>query len=90
MTEAPSEDRLSVRWSHQARNELRAIDRETALQILHCLNRYLTSRSGDVKRLKPPLDSYRLRCADYRVFFDFKDPDTIEVLAVQHRKQAYR
>jgi len=90
VTEAQPHDRISVVWSPQARNELRAIDRETALQILHCLDRYLANRSGDVKRLKPPLDGYRLRCADYRLFFDFRDPNTIEILTVQHRKQAYR
>jgi mRNA-degrading endonuclease RelE of RelBE toxin-antitoxin system len=70
--------------------ELRAIDRESALRTLYCLNRYLASRAGDVKRLKPPLTGSRLRCGDYRVFFDWKSTETIEVLGVRHRKEAYR
>ena len=41
--------RLAVIWSPEARADLRAIDRETALEILYCLDRYLTTRTGGVK-----------------------------------------
>jgi hypothetical protein len=47
--------RLTIRWSPEARSDLRAIDRESALSILHCIDRYLTTRTGDLKKLKPPL-----------------------------------
>ena len=70
-------ERIAVIWSPEARANLRAIDRETALQILYCLDRYLASRNGDLKRLKPPLTGFRLRCGDYRVFFDHKGENTI-------------
>jgi mRNA-degrading endonuclease RelE of RelBE toxin-antitoxin system len=83
-------ERISVRWSPEARTDLRAIDRELALRILHCVDRYLTSRSGEVKKLKPPLTSFRLRCGDYRVFFDLKNAAAIEITAIRHRKEAYR
>ena len=46
--DAPPE-RIAVIRSREARTELRAIDRETAMQILYCLDRYLGSRNGDVK-----------------------------------------
>jgi hypothetical protein len=52
--EQPKPKRVAVIWSPEARAALRAIDRETALQILHCLDRYLLHREGDVKKLKPP------------------------------------
>jgi mRNA-degrading endonuclease RelE of RelBE toxin-antitoxin system len=81
---------MSVLWSPEARVELRAIDRESALQILHCLDRYLASRTGDVKGLKPPLTGLRLRCGDYRLFFDRKSPEAVHILSVRHRKDAYR
>jgi mRNA-degrading endonuclease RelE of RelBE toxin-antitoxin system len=81
---------MSVLWSPEARVELRAIDREPALQILHCLDRYLASRTGDVKDLKPPLTGLRLRCGDYRLFFDQKGPEAVHILSVRHRKDAYR
>ena len=90
MSEEAAPERIAVLWSPEARADLRAIDRETAMQILHCIDRYLASRTGDVKKLKPPLAGFRLRCGDFRVFFDFKDDNTIEVTAVRHRRDAYR
>lgn len=82
--------RITVIWAPQARTDLRAIDRETAMQILHCIDRYLAERAGDVKKLKPPLAGFRLRCGDYRVFFDHKQENTIEITAVRNRREAYR
>lgn len=90
MSEETAPERISVIWSPEARTELRAIGRETALQILHCIDRYLASRNGDVKRLKPPLTGFRLRCGDYRVFFELKDETAIEITGVRNRKEAYR
>jgi mRNA-degrading endonuclease RelE of RelBE toxin-antitoxin system len=89
MTEPSAPQRMGVLWSPEARADLRAIDRDQALQILYCISRYLTDRIGDVKKLKPPLTGLRLRCGDYRVFFDRKD-NNIEISAVRHRKDAYR
>ena len=90
MTEPPAPERIAVHWSPEARADLRAIDREPALQILYCLDRYLSTRTGDVKKLKPPLNGFRLRCGEYRLFFDLKNDDAIEVTPVRHRKEAYR
>ena len=90
MSEDAASDRIAVTWSPEARENLRAIDRDTAIQILHCIDRYLSNRAGDVKRLKPPQTGFRLRCGDYRVFFDQKNEATIEITAVRHRREAYR
>jgi mRNA-degrading endonuclease RelE of RelBE toxin-antitoxin system len=90
MTEPSAPERIAVGWSTEARTDLRAIDRETAIQILHCVDRYLASRTGDVKKLKAPLTGFRLRCGDYRVFFDLKDANTILITTVRHRREAYR
>jgi mRNA-degrading endonuclease RelE of RelBE toxin-antitoxin system len=43
-----------------------------------------------VKKLKPPLTGFRLRCGDHRVFFDLMGENTIEVTAVRNRRDAYR
>lgn len=88
--ELPQPERIAVLWSTQARDDLRSIDRQTALHILHCLDRYLAERAGDVKKLKPPLTGFRLRCGDYRLFFDLGGPNKIRIIAVRHRSQAYR
>ncbi len=90
MSEDAPLQRISVLWSPDARTDLRAIDRETALAILHCIDHYLANRAGDVKKLKPPLTGFRLRCGDYRVFFDYKGGKTIEITAIRHRREAYR
>jgi len=90
MTEPPAPQRIAVLWSPEARTDLRAIERDIAMQILHCLDRYLANRTGDVKKLKPPLTGFRLRCGDYRVFFGQKEEHTIGVTAVRHRREAYR
>ena len=90
MSDAAAPERLAVIWSPEARADLRAIDRETALQILYCLDRYLASRSGDVKKLKSPRTDFRLRCGDYRLFFEPKGDNAIEVTGVRNRREAYR
>lgn len=90
MSEPQALQRIAVLWSTEARADLRAIDRDTAMQILHCLDRYLATRNGDVKKLKPPRTGFRLRCGDYRLFFDQQDENTINVTAVKHRREAYR
>jgi mRNA-degrading endonuclease RelE of RelBE toxin-antitoxin system len=82
--------RVEVIWSPQARADLRMIARETALQILHSIDRYLSSRDGDVKKLKPPFTGFRLRSGDYRVFFDLEGHEVIQITAVRHRRDAYR
>lgn len=90
MSEEAAPERIAVIWSPEARADLRAIEREIAMQILYCIDRYLASRAGDVKKLKPPLIGFRLRCGDYRVFFDLKAENAIEITAVKHRREAYR
>ena len=90
MSEEAASERIAITWSPDARADLRAIDRETAIQILHCIDRYLSNRAGDLKKLKPPETGFRLRCGDYRVFFDHGNETMIEITGVRHRREAYR
>ena len=60
------------------------------MQILYCVDRYLIHRAGDIKKLKPPLTGFRLRCGDYRVFFEVTDENGIQATGVRHRREAYR
>ena len=90
MSEGWTPRRIDIIWSAEARAELRAIGRDKARQILLCLHRYLLSRAGDVKKLKPPLTGFRLRCGDYRVFFDEVDENAVGITSVKHRREAYR
>jgi mRNA-degrading endonuclease RelE of RelBE toxin-antitoxin system len=79
-----------VIWSSVARSELRGIDRETAWQILQAIDHYLETGAGDVIKLQPPRTEFRLRFGDYRVLFLRIGEQTIEVLRVRHRSEAYR
>lgn len=90
MSDDTAPRRLSVIWSPEARADLCAVDREIALQTLYWLDRYLTIRSGDVNRLKPPRTDFRLRCGDYRLFFAIKGDNAIEINGVRNRRKAYR
>lgn len=77
-------------WKEDAKAQLRALDQQMALHILHSIARYLETGEGDVKRLKniePP--EFRLRVGDYRVRFH-QDKDTVRITAVKHRREAYR
>lgn len=76
-------------WTDRAKEQLRAIDREQALDILHSLTDYATSGKGQVKKLKGSGD-LRLRVGDYRVRFVVAEEDTYRIPRVRHRKEAYR
>lgn len=82
--------RIVVKWPEEARADVRRLDRATAMQILHCLARYLKSGVGDVKKLKPPRTDFRLRCGDHRVFFVLSGKNAITITGVENRGNAYR
>jgi mRNA-degrading endonuclease RelE of RelBE toxin-antitoxin system len=82
--------KIVVEWPTEARADVRRIDRATAMQVLYCLTRYLKTGVGDVKKLQPPRTEFRLRCADYRVFFVLRGENAIAVTGVENRKEAYR
>ena len=76
-------------WTDRAREQLRAIDRAQAIEILHALTDYAASGKGQVKKLKVSGD-LRLRVGDYRVRFEVAGEDMYRILRVGHRKDAYR
>lgn len=76
-------------WTDHAKADLRGIDREQALEILHVLTRYGGSGDGDVKRLKGS-SGFRLRAGDYRVRFEVEADGSLRILQVKHRREAYR
>jgi mRNA-degrading endonuclease RelE of RelBE toxin-antitoxin system len=68
-----------VAFSAEARADLRAIDRETALRLLKALARFLETNAGSVKQLEgfdPP--QYRLRIGDWRLIFRKSGDGAIE------------
>jgi mRNA interferase RelE/StbE len=77
-------------WPESARNDLRAVDRQTAIRILHALTEYAESGAGDIKMLTGPWQGYfRLRVGDYRVTFTIAKGE-ITIIRVRHRSESYR
>jgi mRNA interferase RelE/StbE len=76
-------------FSAPARADIRRLDRDTAMRILSALHRLADTGQGDVKRLKGSSEELRLRVGNYRVRFQDLG-DSIVVLAVKHRREAYR
>ena len=79
-----------VEWTDAARSDVRLIDRATAMRILEGLAGFLLTDEGDVRLLKDsdPRE-YRLRIGDYRIRFHDVG-DTLQILSVRHRREAYR
>jgi mRNA-degrading endonuclease RelE of RelBE toxin-antitoxin system len=80
-----------VFWSAEARADLRAIDRETALRLLKSLDRFLKTDAGNIKQLEgfdPPL--FRFRIGAWRFIYRKQGDEAIEVVRVRNRKDAYR
>jgi mRNA interferase RelE/StbE len=67
-----------------------ALDRGIGRRIRQAVERLGGTGAGNVKKLqgtKPP--EYRLRVGDFRVRFEL-DGETIRVLRVRNRREAYR
>lgn len=61
-----------------------------AMRILIALTRFAESGEGDVKALEGKFTgAHRLRVGDWRVRFRRVSSDTIHVLAVENRGEAY-
>ena len=78
-----------IAFTDQARSDVRALDRPTAMRIFAALHRFAETGAGDVKRLQGQADELRLRVGDYRVRF-VEEADATTVKRVLHRSEAYR
>ena len=79
-----------VEWTEPALEDMAALDRGIARRVKQALERFAETGAGNVKRLQgidPP--AYRLRVGDYRVRFRL-DKETVRVLRVRNRREAYR
>jgi mRNA-degrading endonuclease RelE of RelBE toxin-antitoxin system len=83
--------RKTVSWEDRAKAELRAIDRQTAIEILRAIDNWVAKQHGDVIQLRPPRTGFRLRVGDWRVFFKpLAGKGAIHITSVLHRSKAYR
>ena len=80
-----------VRYVPRAHRDLRRIDRAIAARIYAAVTRLAENGQGDVRRLSARENQWRLRVGDYRVrFIPDYETQTIQILRILHRSQAYR
>jgi len=80
-----------VVWSTEARADLRAIDRDTALRLLRSLGRFMKTAVGNVKQLEgfdPPL--FRLRVGAWRILYRNPTGEILEIVRVRNRREVYK
>jgi mRNA-degrading endonuclease RelE of RelBE toxin-antitoxin system len=77
-------------FTPEARAQLRAIDRSTALRLLESIHQFGASGAGDVEPLHGEWHAcFRLRVGDYRIIFR-NVSEGIQILAVGHRSDIYK
>ncbi len=82
-----------VRWHEDVWKDLRDLDKELALKVIHRITRYLVQ---DPLKLGKPLKEnlaglFRYRFGDYRIMYVVDIPEEmITILKVRHRKDIYR
>jgi mRNA interferase RelE/StbE len=80
----------NVRWTDEARADIRGLDRVTAMRIFDGLNRFAVTGNGDLKVLTGKYaGQLRLRLGEYRVFFTASG-EVLHIKRVKHRREAYR
>jgi len=79
-----------IAGTDQAKADVRALDKPTAMRLLAALHRFAESGSGDIKTLRGDREELRLHTGDHRRFFVSTADDVIEVRRVRHRREAYR
>lgn len=79
-----------IEWLDDARLDVRALDRSTAMRIFEGLLHFAGTGAGDVRALHGDLaGAFRLRLGDYRVLFTLEN-DVMRIFGVRHRSEAYR
>lgn len=80
-----------VRWDARAYKELKKLDNKEAINVLNAVSRLIEDPPADCKPLEGKFkNKYRLRVGDYRVIYWIKeDENTIFIIAVRHRREAY-
>ena len=80
----------AIEWSEESLDDMAALEKRNARQVKNAVERFAETGAGKVKKLQgidPP--EFRLRIGDFRVRFQV-DGDTLRILRVLNRKDAYR
>ena len=79
-----------VEWLEEAKEDIRALDRSTAMRVFDAVLHFTRTGAGNVTALHGDMaGAARLRVGDYRVLFTLQD-GAMRIFGVRHRKEAYR
>lgn len=80
----------TIQWRSRALRDLNSLDQVVARRVVVALERYAATGHGDVIRLQDSAGRSRLRVGDWRILFEDVEQNTVLVVGVSHRSQAYR
>ena len=82
----------SVVFARSARKELQNLDPQVARRILKRIEALVANpRPSGVVKLEGAADLWRIRVGEWRVVYRISDRDRlVDVIAVRHRRDAYR
>ena len=79
---------MQIHYSEEALENLQALPRRFADQMIRKISRLEHGLSADIKRLQSADFGYRLRSGDYRILFDVIDDDIV-IQKIKKRSEAY-
>jgi len=82
----------TVVFARSARKELQNLDPQVARRILKAIEALVANpRPSGVVKLEGASDLWRVRVGEWRVVYRISDRDRlVDVIAVRHRRDAYR
>jgi mRNA interferase RelE/StbE len=82
----------AISFARPVRRELEALERKTALRIVSRIEQLATDpRPVGCRKLHGATDLWRVRIGDYRIIYSVDDDARlVDVIAVRHRRDAYR
>ena len=79
-----------IEWLDEAGDDIRRLDRPTAMRIFEGILHHARTGGGKVEPLHGDMaGAFRLRLGDYRVLFTLED-SAMRIFGVRHRSEAYR
>ena len=82
----------AITFARSARKELESLDRPLVNRIFPVIESLAQNpRPAKCKKLSGVQNRWRIRIGDYRVIYQIIDDDkVVDIVAVRHRREAYR
>lgn len=82
----------AIEFARSARKELEQLPRRVALRALTAIEALANDpRPEGCRKIQGAAHLWRIRVGDYRVVYEVSDSErTVDVVAVRHRREAYR